>query len=324
MHQSDARPDIQATRRATALVRSLLVFRTTASIASGRSLVEVDPHHDAPARWPADLGEYGAREDAAAADVELAPGDLLPGLGDHRIALDRTGAARACEVDGGARERSADAAAPEAGASDEAGHGPDAVVGLVLRATNPGDAAVAPQVLTTIFARCEQSAECHGHFPALRQDYNAIKERLTRNPLVVRVADADVTLDTTVLQTALAQLLTSRQLAASVPMLVHTFATDGMEPASKLASAMSELMRADDVAYGTNLAFHCNDTPIESSTPAWLRSRCPVWVGPQYGDHNPAPLNSDVPALIMVGEFDPRTPPSYAHALAAGLTHAPS
>ncbi len=45
-----------------------------------------------------------------------------------------------CEVDGGAREGTADAAAPEARADGEAGHGPDAVIGLVPRSARPGDA----------------------------------------------------------------------------------------------------------------------------------------------------------------------------------------
>ena len=38
----------------------------------------------------------------------------LPGLGDHRVALEGAGAAFAREVDGGARECAADAAATEA------------------------------------------------------------------------------------------------------------------------------------------------------------------------------------------------------------------
>jgi hypothetical protein len=92
-----------------------------------------------------DLGEAGVREDAAAADVELAPGDLLPRLRDHRVALEGAGAALTGEVHGGSGERTADAAFPEAGAGDEAGHGPDAVVGLVLRSIRPGDATVAQQ-----------------------------------------------------------------------------------------------------------------------------------------------------------------------------------
>ena len=84
-----------------------------------------------------DLGEPGRLEDAAAADMELTPGDLLPGLRDHRVTLERTGAALPGEVDGGARERTADASAAEVGAGHEAGHGPDAVVGLVLVASDP-------------------------------------------------------------------------------------------------------------------------------------------------------------------------------------------
>src|SRR5687767_6938595 len=87
-----------------------------------------------------DLGEAGGCEDAAAADVELArEGDRLPGLGDHRVALERTGASLPREVDGGTRERVADASAAETDPGDEAGHGPDAVVGLVLGASRPGD-----------------------------------------------------------------------------------------------------------------------------------------------------------------------------------------
>ncbi len=70
---------------------------------------------------------------------------VLPGLGDHRVALEGAGAAFPGEVDGGARERTADPAAPEARAGDEAGHGPDAVVGLVLRSPLPGDAGLEQQ-----------------------------------------------------------------------------------------------------------------------------------------------------------------------------------
>src|SRR4029077_14266732 len=71
--------------------------------------------------------------------MELAPGDLLAGRRDHRVALDGAGAALACEVDGGACERAADAAAPEAHATDEARHRPHAVVGLVFGSAGPNE-----------------------------------------------------------------------------------------------------------------------------------------------------------------------------------------
>src|SRR5207253_7635743 len=98
---------------------------------------EVDAHHDPAEGRMTDLGEPGRLEAAAAADMELTPGDLLPGLGDHRVALERTGAALPGELDGGARERTTDAAAAEVLAGEEAGHGPEAVVGLVFRPARP-------------------------------------------------------------------------------------------------------------------------------------------------------------------------------------------
>ena len=84
-----------------------------------------------------DLGESGCLEDAAAPDVELSPGDVLAGLCDHRIALERACTTFPRELDGGAGERVADTAAPIARARDEAGNRPDGVVRLVLGPTRP-------------------------------------------------------------------------------------------------------------------------------------------------------------------------------------------
>jgi len=67
----------------------------TAGAFPGQGRSEVDAHHDAPLGGPADLGEAGGGEGAAAADVELAPGDLLARLGEHRVAFQRPGAALA-------------------------------------------------------------------------------------------------------------------------------------------------------------------------------------------------------------------------------------
>ena len=89
----------------------------------------------------ADLAEAGRLEDAAAADVGLAPGDLPAGLGDHRVALEGTGTALTRETDGRPGERSRHTAAPVPRAGDEAGDGPDAVVRLVLVPPSPGDVA---------------------------------------------------------------------------------------------------------------------------------------------------------------------------------------
>src|SRR5436309_3294714 len=99
--------------------------------------LEVDAHHDTAEGRATDLRKPGRGEDAAAPDVELDRHDLLPRLRDHRVGLEGTGAPLPREVDGPARKRTADSAAPEARAGDEAGDSPDGVVGLVLRSPRP-------------------------------------------------------------------------------------------------------------------------------------------------------------------------------------------
>ena len=83
----------------------------------------------------AHLGEAGGVEDAAVADEHLVPRDLLAGLRDHRVALDRAGTAFAREVRGRLRERVGDASMPESLANEEAGHRPD--VGSALSSLRP-------------------------------------------------------------------------------------------------------------------------------------------------------------------------------------------
>ena len=93
----------------------------------------------------AHLLETGVGEDAAAADVQLARGDVLTRLQEHRVALERSGAAAPCEVDGGLNERPADPSAAVSGPGEDARHGPHAGVGLVLRTTLPGNPVDAQQ-----------------------------------------------------------------------------------------------------------------------------------------------------------------------------------
>src|SRR5204862_7029007 len=93
-----------------------------------------------PQRRPAELGETGVGEHAGGADVEFIDDGLLR---RHRIALESAGATLLGEVDRGAGQCRRDAPLAEAGARDEAGHGPDAAVGLVLISIVPRDAVVA-------------------------------------------------------------------------------------------------------------------------------------------------------------------------------------
>ncbi len=97
----DRLPRTARTRAIAAEVRKRIGLRLGPG--GGAPRLEVDAHHDPAKGRVSDLDEAGGREDAAAADMELSPGDLLPGLRDHRVALEGTGAAFSREIDGGAR-----------------------------------------------------------------------------------------------------------------------------------------------------------------------------------------------------------------------------
>src|SRR5262245_56807048 len=88
----------------------------------------------------ADLFEPRVLEDLTGANVDLAPGDLLACVGDHRVGLERPSAALAGEVDSCRGERIHQASAAIALADREAGHRPDAVVILVLVPAAPWNA----------------------------------------------------------------------------------------------------------------------------------------------------------------------------------------
>ena len=71
--------------------------------------------------------------------LHLARGDVLTRFHEHRVAFERPGAAAAREVDGGPNEGPADPSAAVPGPGENARHGPDAGVGLVLGAALPGN-----------------------------------------------------------------------------------------------------------------------------------------------------------------------------------------
>src|SRR5262245_39817373 len=94
-------------------------------------LSEVDAHDGTTDAGPADDVHSGRREDRLGADVDLVPRDLA-GLRPHRVGLDCPRSTGSSVLDRGGGERVGDAALPVARADEDACHGPDAAVRLVL------------------------------------------------------------------------------------------------------------------------------------------------------------------------------------------------
>ncbi|HSJ16346.1 MAG TPA: alpha/beta fold hydrolase [Longimicrobiales bacterium] len=195
----------------------------------------------------------------------------------------------------------------------------------------PGDVnwpEIAAEVLGTLFRRCASQADCRTAYPRLEADYDSVMARLRRRPERVPVPrteaapDGSVVVTAELMQEGFAQILLNRRLAAGAPLLIHTLAEHGLAPLGAMAGQLMGEIGDTDVAPGTFLAFWCNDGRVSRASSEQLQRRCRAWIGEAWDGRPAEPVRSGVPALIETGELDPRTPPSNARFLAAGLPRA--
>jgi pimeloyl-ACP methyl ester carboxylesterase len=186
----------------------------------------------------------------------------------------------------------------------------------------------ADEVLLTLFRRCAERPACRATYPRLKAEYDSVLARLRQAPFSVRLSPSDLgpggelLVDDAVMRAGLADLLVNRDLAAGVPLLIHTVFERGESFLVRMAPQLARQLLAGDQDLGTALAFWCNDGAVDRSSEERLRQRCRAWIGDEWDHGGAEPLRSEVPALIDTGELDPRTPPSDARALAAGLPRA--
>lgn len=187
---------------------------------------------------------------------------------------------------------------------------------------------IAEEVLGTLFRRCASQPACREAYPRLEADYDSVITRLRRRPERVRVPPSDaapegvVVVNEELMQQGFAQILLNRQLAAGAPLLIHTLAERGLAPLGAMAGQLIGAIGDPDVAPGTFLSFWCNDGVVTRTSSERLQQRCRTWLREAWDGRRSEPVRSAVPALIETGEFDPRTPPSFARFLAAGLPRA--
>ena len=212
----------------------------------------------------------------------------------------------------------------------------DAVAGpeLVLFLQMPQDG---QRALELLFARCAGDAACQTAFPDLRRDFNDLLARL-ETPQPITVADPlsgepiALTLTRDLFSQLIFNTLYSADLAALLPLLVHTAAATGdfgplvvqglavsagaqITPGLLYTVTCAEdapLIDLDEAAAlqaGTVFALRADDF-VEICS-AWPRSE----IAPDFRD---LPV-IEAPALLLSGEADPVTPPRYAEQAAARL-----
>ncbi len=236
---------------------------------------------------------------------------------------------------------------------------PDRVRSLVLDGVAPLTlllplyfARDAERSLRLTLAQCEADKACAARFPGLQQRFEELLARLAVHPERVRVDDplTGAPLELEITQRRLVEnlrgLLYSAELTALLPLTLERAA--GGDFRSFVAEANQLTAVQDGIALGMFLSVVCSeDVPFvaeekidelagKSFIGAWsareLLQSCASWPRGSVPRGYRDAVRSEAPALLLSGELDPVTPPSWAdealrtlpngvHLVAAGVGH---
>ena len=199
----------------------------------------------------------------------------------------------------------------------------------------------AQRALDKLLTDCEADAACGSAQPALAARVRALLDRLNAKPARVQVMHPrtgvreDVTIGARVVASTLFGALYSPLTASLVPALIAQ--AERNEFQNLLALAYADESSGENMSIGMQLSVLCSedaprltadDVGRESSGTVFgmhlLRTQlkaCDVWPKGSVDDSYYQPVTSDIPALVLSGDVDPVTPPSWGGAVARHLRH---
>ena len=180
-------------------------------------------------------------------------------------------------------------------------------------------------------AACQQDEDCDAAFPELEAKLIEIVESLNETPF--EGDGYEVTGD--LVLSVVFNLLYSPVGIGYVPQMITTLARrdfgifEDLEEATRRGTALGmhlSLQCSEEVPFSGVDSYEFADEAV----PAALRSGftadfyleyCEEWPVPKAPTSENEPVKSDVPTLVMAGEFDPITPPAYAELVAGDLSN---
>ena len=194
------------------------------------------------------------------------------------------------------------------------------------------------RALDVFFTGCATDQACNAAYPNLDDRLFALVERLDADPLTARVRDVftqeryDAVVDGQAVLGTVFQGLYSAEIIPVLPQMIAELEQDDTSTLALLAT--NDLANGAFFSYGMHLSVQCNEeVPFtnEAAVAAAATSDprledffaeasnigpaiypiCDMW---QSGRANPVenePVTSDLPTLVMAGQYDPITPPEW-------------
>ncbi len=200
----------------------------------------------------------------------------------------------------------------------------------------------AQRALDKLVADCEANVTCRGQYPSLADRTRVLLARLEATPTRVRlthprtgIAD-EVRVDAAFVANILAGALYSPLTSALIPELIKRAEANDFQ--GLLALALVNERAGENMSAGMQLSVVCAEdypriTPDDAAREAkgsvfaghLLRSRmraCEFWPKGVVPAGYYEPVTSAVPVLVLSGDLDPVTPPSWGEAVTRHLQNA--
>ncbi len=192
-----------------------------------------------------------------------------------------------------------------------------------------------------LFQSCTESSDCNTSYPDLENVFFAQVDRLNETPVHFTLTDPESSethealLNGDGFQSLMFQMLYSTEVLPYLPKVIY----DARKNDFTLLKRIMEILVFDrTMSYGMYYSVICaEDADFTSSDLdlSGIRPRiadgeeedvqsvlrtCQYWQVDALGEQADEPVKSDVPTLVLNGNFDPITPPAFGEAAAATLT----
>jgi pimeloyl-ACP methyl ester carboxylesterase len=202
------------------------------------------------------------------------------------------------------------------------------------------------ETLEQLFTACAGDAACNAYAPDLRGTFTRLVNNLNARPMNVDVDDGSgefytVPIDGITFTSIVYGAFYVTDLLRRIPELVVRTADGDAAPLGYLASLTGAY--GNTLSTGAYLSIMCQEevpwnsedtvrpaaggsfgflTDFAKETVRSYQDRCSTWNVPAAPPLENEPVTSGVPALVMAGQFDPITPPSYGRLAAQSLSQA--
>jgi pimeloyl-ACP methyl ester carboxylesterase len=200
----------------------------------------------------------------------------------------------------------------------------------------------AQRALDKLIADCVADAACRARYPGLAERTRALVARLEASPSRVRLTHPrtgiaeDVTVNASFVANILAGALYSPMTSSLIPELIRRAEVNDFQ--GLLALGLVNERTADNMSVGMQLSVVCaedyprigpDDAAREGQGSLFadhlLTSRmraCEFWPKGEVPAGYYEPVTSAAPVLVLSGDLDPVTPPSWGEAVSRHLPHA--